>query len=285
MRLLTAPPPYERRTPDQLHTHYQVEKELAQRLKDSRKEERSGLYSLVYNELFKRVPLHPQLTRVQTPAITTQLSAEKLQLLRSFLTPQTVFLELGAGDCRLSLEVARHTQRAYALDVSREVSKGIQPPDNFTFVLSDGCNVPLPDNSVHVAYSYQLMEHIHPDDALEQLRNLYAALAPGGVYVCITPNRLTGPHDISRYFDHTASGLHLKEYTITEVSQIFRSVGFESVTAFAGLRGKFTNLPMSVITPLERSIDAMPPSLRRVITSAPLIRNVLLAAIVGRKPR
>ena len=40
-----------------------------------------------------------------------------------------------------------------------------------------------------------------PEDAVEQLRHLHAALAPGGVYLCITPSRLTGPHDISYLFD------------------------------------------------------------------------------------
>jgi hypothetical protein len=31
------------------------------------------------------------------------------------------------------------------------------------------------------------MEHLHPEDAFEQLRNIIRALAPGGRYVCITP--------------------------------------------------------------------------------------------------
>ena len=47
-------------------------------------------------------------------------------------------------------------------------------------VLSDGCSVPVPHDSVTLAYSFQVMEHIHPDDALEQLRNLFAVIAPGG---------------------------------------------------------------------------------------------------------
>ena len=38
------------------------------------------------------------------------------------------------------------------------------------------------------------------------LANLYRALKPGAVYVCITPNRLSGPHDISLYFDSVATG-------------------------------------------------------------------------------
>jgi hypothetical protein len=64
-----------------------------------------------------------------------------------------------------------------------------------------------------VAYSYQLMEHLHPGDALEQLVNIYQALKRDSVYCCVTPNRISGPHDISVYFDTVAQGLHLKEYS------------------------------------------------------------------------
>jgi SAM-dependent methyltransferase len=52
------------------------------------------------------------------------------------------------------------------------------------------------------------MEHLHPDDASEQLANVYRALKPGGVYCCVTPNRISGLHDIPVYFDTVSQGLH-----------------------------------------------------------------------------
>jgi len=60
-------------------------------------------------------------------------------------------------------------------------------PANFTLIISDGCSIPAQRNSVDVAYSNQLMEHLHPDDALEQVHNVLDVLKPGGVYICITP--------------------------------------------------------------------------------------------------
>lgn len=36
---------------------------------------------------------------------------------------------------------------------------------NFVLILSDGSNVAVPPSTVHVAYSNQLIEHLHPDDA------------------------------------------------------------------------------------------------------------------------
>ena len=109
-------------------------------------------------------------------------------------------------------------RQVYALDVSAEITSRVSLPSNFKLILSDGTSVPLPPESVDVAYSNQLMEHLHPDDALEQLQGIWRALRPGGVYICLTPNRVNGPHDISQYFDSVATGFHLKEYTGPAVS-------------------------------------------------------------------
>ena len=99
----------------------------------------------------------------------------------------------------------------YALDVSDEIATRITLPANCKLVLSDGLTVAVPEGSIDVAYSNQLMEHLHPDDAVEQLHNVYRALKPGGAYICITPNALWGPHDVSRRFDREPTGFHLKE--------------------------------------------------------------------------
>jgi SAM-dependent methyltransferase len=271
------------RTLAELREHYEIEKELANRLRNSSRDERGQLYSKVYNELFQRVPAHPQLTRVRHPSVVEGIVHDKLALLSRFLSPETVFLEVGAGDCRLALAVAERAKQVYAVDVSAEVSAGAQFPPNFSFRLSRGTDIPVPMNSVDVAYSFQLMEHIHPDDAVEQLGNIYNALAPGGCYVCITPNRISGPHDVSRFFDNVASGFHLKEYTLTELDGLFRKAGFADVTACVGLRGKFTEIRSNVFRPIERAIERLPHRAGKALAAAPVFRNFFLAAIVGKK--
>ena len=50
------------RTIEQLKEHYEIEKELANILRESTREERKYLYSSLYDEMFRRVHLHPQLT-------------------------------------------------------------------------------------------------------------------------------------------------------------------------------------------------------------------------------
>ena len=187
----------DRRTPTQIRAHYEVEKELANTLRTASKQERRQLYPSVYDELFRRVLDHPMLTqRLSAAQIKTAISSE-IALLMPFVNKDTTFLEVGPGDCALSLEIAKTVKQVYAVDVSGEITGNSERPANFTLIISDGCSIPVHANSVNVAYSNQLMEHLHPDDAAEQLRNIAEALIPGGVYICETPNRLSGPHDVS----------------------------------------------------------------------------------------
>ena len=49
--------------PADIEHHYRVELELAGRLRAAPRAERLSLYGPLYDELFRRVPNHPQLTR------------------------------------------------------------------------------------------------------------------------------------------------------------------------------------------------------------------------------
>jgi SAM-dependent methyltransferase len=270
------------RSAEDIEQHYRVELELAERLRSAPREERLGLYGAVYDELFRRVPNHPQLTRKVSDAERRAGVADRVSLLRRFIDPQTVFLEIGAGDASLTLEVARHARQCYALDVSREILSGVQHPRVQT-VLSDGCSVPIPPNTVTLAYSFQVMEHIHPDDALEQLRNLFAAIAPDGSYVCVTPNRLNGPHDVSKFYDPVARGFHLKEYTAAELEALFRQVGFRRVEAFARFRGRHLRIPLVAIKAFERAFGLLPYAIRKRIGRKPGIQNLLQVSLRATK--
>src|SRR4051794_34537025 len=62
-------------------------------------------------------------------------------------------------------------------------------------VLSEGCELPLADASIDLVISFELIEHLHRDDAVDHVREVYRVLKPGGSYVCGTPNIVCGPHD------------------------------------------------------------------------------------------
>ncbi len=255
----------EHRPPALVREHYEVERELADRLRMATREQRRSLYGPVYDELYQRVPHHPQLRRKSSAELTRQALGPQLRILQPYLGPDTTLLEIGPGDCSLSVALAERVRQVYGLDVSEKITHRISLPSNFKLILSDGTSVPLPPDSVDVAFSNQLMEHLHPDDALEQLEGICRALRPGGVYICITPNRLSGPHDISQYFDSVATGFHLKEYTVGELSRLFRQVGFRKVHTLLGRRGACVPAPVAPVVAGEAMLELLPPRARRVL--------------------
>ncbi|HEX5983686.1 MAG TPA: class I SAM-dependent methyltransferase, partial [Solirubrobacterales bacterium] len=123
----------------------------------------------------------------------------------------------------------------------------------------------LPPDSVDLAFSHDVVEHLHPDDMLDHARAVLRVLRPGGVYVCITPNRLSGPHDVSRHFAESPEGFHLREYSATELAAALRQSGFSRVKVFLAAGGHRLSplLPAAVVRPLEAAIGALPRRLRR----------------------
>lgn len=276
----------EPRTIEQVQEHYEIEKQLASRLQNSTREERQYLYTALYNELFNRVSHHPQLLIKSDLAASAWIVAQRMQLLSHFLKPNSTYLEVGPGDCSLAFEVTKYVKKVYAVDVSTEITKYSTFPDNFELVISDGCSIPNADNSIDIVYSHQLMEHLHPDDALDQLQHIYRVLAPGGIYICITPNQLSGPHDISQYFDEIATGFHLKEYRLTELYDLFRQVGFSKVSLYKSYRNFYFEIPLLFLTvsffrATELGISNLPFFWRRKIAGMPLLFRGM--TIIGKK--
>jgi SAM-dependent methyltransferase len=265
------------RTREQLYEQYIVERELADRLRRSDRKERKRLYSMLYDELFQRVPHHPQLSKKSDPALGLKSAGLQMNLLERFLTPDSTFLEIGCGDCALSLEVARRVRRVYGIDVARKVSSLETTPENFSLIISDGTSIGAPPDSVDLAYSNQLLEHLHPDDVLEHMQNVYRALTPGGVYIFTTPHRFAGPHDISKYFGKEAKGLHLHEYTYGEIAPLLRSAGFSRLSSYKRFGSRHARVSFFAMMALERFAGRLP-SVLRLRMSNVVFRTIRIGA-------
>lgn len=275
----------ESRTEDQIREHYEIELQLAKKLKESTKAEREslGLYTALYDELFSRVPHHQQLAQRESCAERDRSSNWQMGLLRRFLNDRTTFLEIGPGDCSLSFEVSKIVERVCAVDVSNVVTDHSVVPENFELSIANDARIPLPDESVDLVYSNQLMEHIHVDDVFLQLKEIYRILKPGGRYVCITPNRVSGPWDISYYFDDVACGFHLKEYSIYELTTLFRRVGLSRFRSYAGARGRYVVFPCFIVGWLEALLLILPNAIRLRIGRSLLFRMILGIRLAARK--
>jgi len=267
-----------------LHRHYLVERELADRLRSADPAERKGLYRTVYDELFRRVIDHPQHSRKIDPARHEARTAQQFHLLRRHLGSEKVFIEVGAGDCHLTMAIAAEVDHAYGVDVSDVIADAAARSGQFTRLQSDGTGIPLADGVVDVAYSHMLIEHLHPDDAAEHVREVYRVLGPGGVYVCETPHKYSGPHDISRYFDSVATGFHLKEYTFREMRAVFRAAGFRATRLRIWVRGRTYPFPRLLAHGLERLLGLLPARARHRVATSRLLRRAFVAVVVeGRK--
>jgi SAM-dependent methyltransferase len=242
-------------TSAELQHFYEVEKALARGLRDAPRTERLELYGVAYDKLFEQIPYHPQLKRKHDHQAERENAVSlQIQLLRPLIAKEDTFLEIGAGDCALSIAIANQVRKVYALDVSETISSQVACPANFELIISDGVSIPLPDRSVDFAYSNQLMEHLHPDDAVEQLANIRRALRDGGRYLCLTPSALSGPHDVSRFFDEVATGFHLKEYSYQELAALFKAAGFRRVLAYLGhqRRANYIEAPLAIASIIEK---------------------------------
>lgn len=251
------------RTAERIRHHYRVERELADRLRSSTPEDRVTLYNEVYDELFAQVVDHPQLREGTDRAGRDAVVSRYARQLRPMVPPGSTLLEVGAGDCALSLKMAPHVRRVIATDVSADIASLAGSAENFEFRVVDGRTFPVEDGSIDVAYSNQLLEHLHPDDAREQTANVLATLAPGGRYVCLTPHPLSGPHDVSVHFTAEPTGFHLREYRTRDLVELFRAAGFGSVKVPAHL-GRFQAvLPAAPFLLVERLVALLPVRLRR----------------------
>lgn len=268
--------PCEKRTPDEVREHYRVERELADRLRASTEAERQNLYTEVYEELFRRIPHHQQLTSPVDGKSRHRRLGWQVALLKRFLKQDHVFFEIGGGDCALSMEVAPRVARSIGCDVAPCLSTGLVKPVNFSFLQTDGRTFDLGDESVDVAYSNQLMEHLHVDDVRAQLQEIFRVLKPGGHYVCVTPNRIGGPWDISMYFEKRAKGFHMKEYTVGELVGMFQEMGCSRVGVYCGGRGMFWRAPVGFVRACEWLLQRLPDAI-----SFPLARSLPGRAVLG----
>ena len=248
----------ESRTAERIRAHYLLERQLSDRLRNAPSASRGQVYGEVYAELFRTLPDHPQ----NAAPHHLGRSEREAALLRGFLPEGGAFLELGCGDASVCFEIAGKASTAYGLDVTDALVERDRAPPNFQFLATDGVNIPLPAHSVAFAYSNQLMEHLHPEDAEAQLREVFRVLAPGGKYLCITPNRLVGPHDVSIFFSYEARGFHLREYDYRSLRSLGLAAGFRRIEFHVVLKGRAIPLPFAVGAALEWGLDRIPRSWR-----------------------
>jgi SAM-dependent methyltransferase len=239
--------------------------------------DRSRLYLQAYDELYRDFP------HLQSDPEHRRLKAEKhAAFLRRFTDSDTRFLEIGPGRGDLSLRMARHCRSVDAIDATAN-GFSVSIPENLTFQVGDGSALPFADGAFDLAFSDQLLEHLHPDDARLHLQEVCRVLRPGGRYLCLTPNRLNGPHDVSRFFESEPSGLHLREYSRGDLRKVFLESGFSDVRLYASILRTRVRVPSLVPAAIETMLSRLPRRAQQRAGRSLPIRPILGAAVAGIK--
>src|SRR5262245_46671543 len=121
--MVRAPLPGDNRSEEQIREHYELEKRLANQLRVASRDQRQTLYSRLYDELFRSLPLHPQHTARADPSKRQTYIASQVAFLRRVApVRRPVFLEVGPGDCQLCFAISPYAAQVYAVDVSSEIT-------------------------------------------------------------------------------------------------------------------------------------------------------------------
>jgi len=254
-----------------------VEKELAVRMRASTRTDRMELFKTLYTELFERVPDHPRLTRRETPEASEQKVAGQMRLLRPFLSKESVVLEFAPGDCRLASAVARETRKVYGVDISDQRAVNEESPPNLELIVYDGYELGLSPAGADVVFSYQFVEHLHPEDVDPHFTLARRMLKPGGVYVLDTPHRHSGPHDVSRYFGDTLECFHFQEWTYRDMRRLLLKNGFSKTAMLRFGKPRYSRLANWMNDMVESCLGLLPRKMRQR-ASARLFQSVAIIA-------
>lgn len=192
----------------------------------------------LYFEAYKAVAEQRMMSMPENPEKRTAGTSKSLaELLIGLCSPNDTVLEVGCGRGYTCLELSKHVKTVVATDVSDPVleeTRQLLRDNNVNNVLvqkaaADELTDNFDYNSFNKVFTIDVYEHLHPEDGLNHLKQVYKVLKPRGAYICIVPNRLSGPHDVTRiiYPDaREAMGFHLNETTVNDLINIMKEIGF-----------------------------------------------------------
>ena len=167
-----------------------------------------------------------------------------------------VVLDIGSGVGYGSKILAEKASSVVAIDLSEEAVRYANEQyagDNIEMLVGDGRGLPLASDSVDVVVSFELIEHLHSQQA--HLHEVDRVLKPNGLTVISTPNRIFYSQESNQ-----TNPFHTREFDFREFNSFLKSV-FSCVEIYfqnhvAGLIVGNPTLSRDVTTLLqEESLD------------------------------
>lgn len=282
-----AIPPSQPLTEAQVRRHLDLERALTRELLASSPETRWETFERCYSRLYAELPW------LNAGEPTRHVLGDWPTLIGP--PPRRVY-EVGSGSGALARALAAEGYGVVATEVTRERGASRECDVRLQWTATDGVHLDQfaePD-SFDAVISDQVVEHLHPDDLREHLQGAFALLRPGGAYILRTPHAFVGPSDVSRVFGFDRPvGMHLKEYTYSEVAAAAAAAGFGPLAAPLGLPGplrrrvgldvRVSRRYLRYLIAIEHWMSRLPPAWRRRLRPClvpPLFRHdVTLVAV------
>ena len=271
-----------------------LEFEYAEKLRESNSKERKKLYNKAYSEVAEKVA--ESFTSNSPDERTAGTNPKLVKSLSHFLDKSDHVLEVGCGRGYTCLHLSPHVASIVGVDVSKpvldEASNLLSQKKVNNAKIEQGSALELNNQFKHEQFdaciSIDVVEHLHPEDAKKHLEQVFNILKAGGKYIVIMPNRLSGPHDITKTVfpeEKIPLGFHLNESTNKEMVNIMGEIGYHN---FESLHRKilptkhfnFLTLPAQLKIMCENLYEILPESLRHRI-----LNRVITIRLIAYKPK
>lgn len=179
-------------------------------------------------------------------------------------------LDLGCNWGRWTLAAARTGFRATGLDPARKAVEAArrvaaQLGVEAEYVVGDARDLPFPDESFDVVFSYSVLQHLAKADVRTVIAGIRRVLRPGGVVWVEMPNA-HGPLNLARQLRRgfaAGSGQDVRYWTPTELREAFGVLGPVELAADGFL----------TINPQPSDIDLLPRRSRAVVRVSEALRR------------
>lgn len=230
-------------TEEMILAHWELEKRLAGELIRSRRDNRQEVFERCYSDLYGQLEWLNRLIDTDAAVPHSRLHVDWLDLIGA--PPKKIF-EAGSGKGQLITFLAERGFECRASEITTQRGeRHTGEHGNLTWGITDGVHLDRYEaaGSFDVVISNNVIEHLHPDDLLDHFRGAEVVLKAGGRYVFCTPHKFAGPSDISRVFmcDEPV-GMHLREYTYSDMKDALKQAGFGEVSAVLIVPGKVSRL-------------------------------------------
>ena len=133
------------------------------------------------------------------------------------------FLEIGAGIGRMTEFIPMLFRKVIGIDISGEMIKQgkerLKVRDNIELIETDGNTIPLKNDSVDVAFSYLVFQHMKSKEMVESnFKEVYRVLKPKGLFkVRLRTDKLK---DLDIWWGGVC-------YTDHEIAKLVKDIGFK----------------------------------------------------------